>query len=872
MKKSFKALLSVVMAVVLLAGTFTGIAFIGVDLTVKSSAVNRDIQKEDPNGKWILYTDGDLIVESNVSAGYDMSSPWYTNSTNIRTVTLKEGVTYIDDYTFQECSNLKSIFIPSTVTYVGKYAFTECPSLNKIYYPGSNDKWKTIVDTEIYDAKVVFNHTKHENLITKYAETANCGKAGNSGYKYCAECGYCVSEGEVIPPTNDHSWSSSLKVRKEATCGVAGEKAYQCTVCGIWREEGKQIIKATGNHIYNKYQPVSGKCSDSGGCSYKEVCSVCGKVNDNIKVSKEHSYIYTNHPATCTEQGYTHLECKYCGVTEDKDFKDPLGHDSGHYKVITAATCTEDGIQVLVCNRCGVEIGEREAIEKKGHDLKNGTWTTVKEPTCTENGRKVYSCPNCKELVKNTDADKVAPVLDTATLSRDPRYSEYLSTDNEAVRASIENRYWYVPLASFHTARDSKGKLLYCEYKSEGTFVINDYVDDITAVKPTCCTTGTEVLVCSKCNKAVSTGEKWAAKAVTRPVAVDPENHSIDYSSVANGSYATATDVIKVEPTYTAEGKETVKCSGCGKIISEKTLPKKTECKEHQWIINSTNWVEDTSTQIQYVCAVCGKKEMRYPSEKHLEHEYSEIIIDKEPTCTANGQVHKRCKYCIAVEEASAEKYAKATGHNYELKYEDKATCTKYGKTVKVCANCGLAEVKSVERLSDHFDLKKDKKEEKVEPTCVNPGMIKVICTKCGKIVTEKVDPDAGEALGHEIGKVDKVNATCENDGIKEHYSCSRCNKKFFDKEATNEVLYDIELIIPKKDHVIAYDEGYPATCTTEGLTGGQHCAVCGKILIPQETIPAVEGGHTIVVIPGEKATCVKDGKTEGQYCSTCGL
>ncbi|MCR5522012.1 MAG: hypothetical protein K6F64_00015, partial [Clostridia bacterium] len=46
----------------------------------------------------------------------------------------------------------------------------------------------------------------------------------------------------------------------------------------------------------------------------------------------------------------------------------------------------------------------------------------------------------------------------------------------------------------------------------------------------------------------------------------------------------------------------------------------------------------------------------------------------------------------------------------------------------------------------------------------------------------------------------------------------------------------------------------------------------CGKILIPQETIPAVEGGHTIVVIPGEKATCVKDGKTEGQYCSTCGL
>lgn len=40
-------------------------------------------------------------------------------------------------------------------------------------------------------------------------------------------------------------------------------------------------------------------------------------------------------------------------------------------------------------------------------------------------------------------------------------------------------------------------------------------------------------------------------------------------------------------------------------------------------------------------------------------------------------------------------------------------------------------------------------------------------------------------------------------------------------------------------DHEIAVDAAVPATRTREGLTEGSHCAICGEVLVAQETVPA---------------------------------
>lgn len=63
----------------------------------------------------------------------------------------------------------------------------------------------------------------------------------------------------------------------------------------------------------------------------------------------------------------------------------------------------------------------------------------------------------------------------------------------------------------------------------------------------------------------------------------------------------------------------------------------------------------------------------------------------------------------------------------------------------------------------------------------------------------------------------------------------------FLDEEATIEC-EDHNLVIPALGHDEVTDEGYAANCSESGLTDGEHCNRCGKILVKQKKIPPV--GH----------------------------
>ena len=72
----------------------------------------------------------------------------------------------------------------------------------------------------------------------------------------------------------------------------------------------------------------------------------------------------------------------------------------------------------------------------------------------------------------------------------------------------------------------------------------------------------------------------------------------------------------------------------------------------------------------------------------------------------------------------------------------------------------------------------------------------------------------------------------------------------------------------PVHVHTIVVDKGYPATCTSTGLTDGSHCETCGEVIKAQEVIPM---HPDTMVVKGYPATYEKDGLTDGVRCKRCG-
>lgn len=109
-------------------------------------------------------------------------------------------------------------------------------------------------------------------------------------------------------------------------------------------------------------------------------------------------------------------------------------------------------------------------------------------------------------------------------------------------------------------------------------------------------------------------------------------------------------------------------------------------------------------------------------------------------------------------------------------------------------------------------------------------------------------DPD--ENCKHNITRVDAVLPTCEKEGRKAYYQCSVCGKKFTDISGQSEVSEE-DLIIEKLEHTVVIDPPVHPTASSTGKTEGSHCAVCKKVLVAQETIPATEN-YIIFNLAGE--------------------
>lgn len=109
----------------------------------------------------------------------------------------------------------------------------------------------------------------------------------------------------------------------------------------------------------------------------------------------------------------------------------------------------------------------------------------------------------------------------------------------------------------------------------------------------------------------------------------------------------------------------------------------------------------------------------------------------------------------------------------------------------------------------------------------------------------------------HTIEKIPAVDATCQHTGLTEGERCTECGKIVTPQQET-----------PLADHTPEIIRGYASTCIKKGLTDGEKCSVCGEIITPQQEMPLAD--HTPETIPGRAATEQQEGLTEGKRCSVC--
>lgn len=77
------------------------------------------------------------------SVKYIGSSAFY-GCTSLASITIPDSVTDIDDDAFSGCTSLSSVTISNGVTFIGDGVFNYCTNLANIYYAGTEEQWNAI--------------------------------------------------------------------------------------------------------------------------------------------------------------------------------------------------------------------------------------------------------------------------------------------------------------------------------------------------------------------------------------------------------------------------------------------------------------------------------------------------------------------------------------------------------------------------------------------------------------------------------------------------------------------------------------------------------------------------------------------------------
>ena len=121
-------------------------------------------------------------------------------------------------------------------------------------------------------------------------------------------------------------------------------------------------------HEYSEWERISGTACT--GIIYHRYCLDCGKTEFKRDVTVGHEFEIEIIEPTCTEEGYTLVKCKTCGVEEQTDFQEVIAHEfeeeyssdyNYHWHKCKNCDATDEKIahekgENDLCTVCGIEI------------------------------------------------------------------------------------------------------------------------------------------------------------------------------------------------------------------------------------------------------------------------------------------------------------------------------------------------------------------------------------------------------------------------------------------------------------------------------------------------------------------------------------
>lgn len=607
------------------------------------------------------------------------------------------------------------------------------------------------VETELIAA------TGHRFGTWSITKEATCTEEGTM----TRSCRACNKKESAAIPALGHQYKEETK---EATCTKAGYTQEKCSVCESVQEGSYKEIPALG-HDYGDWSiSKAATCTEAG--KQLKVCSRCGDKQSEAIPATGHNYETDSKAATCIEAGYTQKKCTVCGNIQEGSREEikALGHTYGDKVITKAATCTENGTYTQTCTRCGNEITGLEPMT--GHTFKEDK----KEPTCEETGYTQNICEVCGTIEDYTLIPAKGHTYETRVIKAATDTTEGEQADFCTVCGKEKpGSRTIIPMTAHQMGEWKVTKEATCT--EEGSRERTCVYENCTLCKDGERYTQTETI--AKLPHSYKEEKKEATCTTAGYTQLVCEN----CKEVKEGSYkkleATGhifgVGQITLEPTCTSQGLITFTCTKC-KAKRIGVLPE----KDHAW--NSTPTVEKQAT-----CSTEGEQDIRCKDCNAVKdgsttkipkiaHQWNaEVTIDKQATCTENGQQSIHCKNCNAVLDGSVA-VIPATGHTFAEKVTP-ATCTSNGKIEKECTVCGEKQTEELAKLG--HDMKLDA-ESSTAATCTDDGLLVYTCQNdgCGK-----KEYATRSALDHNWSEEVTKEATDEANG-KVYKVCNRCQEE----------------------------------------------------------------------------------------------